>query len=396
MQGLLAVLDPSDFKYNLQHHSVKGLFGGEAEVQIVDWRLPPASASGGDSRTCPIHEGRRVALKVHHAPNGRGSFLQLADECDVEEEGGPARRADAASLRRPCLHCWRPWLGHVCAACAPVPRLSTCLLPSIHSSLLSAALNGMVNLRNEVNALMLLGDAGFAERVPRVLGIVQHRGDMKDLVRTWAGREGSQTSGATCRGVTVPLCGRVALAHSWQRLLAGRLTGPLSSRLLPQPLYGYAMPAYRYGSLASLIRDTCDRCVMESTCSASLAGQCRRCMLCACPTLCAGWGPLANSPLSHLTLLICPAGACRRACSPTSSPCARAQVRCMGWFPSGITDFACPSLPVMCRARIHCRPPTRADLRRRVPYTDAHPGAHPHRAGLHAAGQAVWSLGLGL
>lgn len=28
-----------------------------------------------------------------------------------------------------------------------------------------------------------------------------------------------------------------------------------------QPLYGYAMPAYRYGSLASLNRDTCDRCV---------------------------------------------------------------------------------------------------------------------------------------
>lgn len=28
---------------------------------------------------------------------------------------------------------------------------------------------------------------------------------------------------------------------------------------LLQPLFGYAMPVYRYGSLASLIRDTCDR-----------------------------------------------------------------------------------------------------------------------------------------
>lgn len=28
-----------------------------------------------------------------------------------------------------------------------------------------------------------------------------------------------------------------------------------------QPLHGYAMRAYRYGSLAGLMRDTCERCV---------------------------------------------------------------------------------------------------------------------------------------
>lgn len=45
-------------------------------------------------------------------------------------------------------------------------------------------------LRNEVNVLKLLECAGFGDRVPPILGIVQHEGSVRDLVRAEGGQEG--------------------------------------------------------------------------------------------------------------------------------------------------------------------------------------------------------------
>ena len=91
-----------------------------------------------------------------------------------------------------------------------------------------------------MNILAILHHSGFADRVPPVLGIVRHWGNMRDPVR----RAGEAMHFARMLWEMTDL----------NPELACRPTCPL------QPLYGYAMPAYPYGSLASLIRDTCDRC----------------------------------------------------------------------------------------------------------------------------------------
>lgn len=48
----------------------------------------------------------------------------------------------------------------------------------------------MTSLRHEVNVLKLLQRAGFGGRLPPVLGIVQHEGSVRDLVRAEGGQEG--------------------------------------------------------------------------------------------------------------------------------------------------------------------------------------------------------------
>ena len=91
------MLDPDAFKFNWKNNCYRQFCGGEAEVRFVEWHLPPpaggngsGAGSSGRPSACPIREGRHVALKVHHAPNGRGGFRALIDEIDVQEEGGPA------------------------------------------------------------------------------------------------------------------------------------------------------------------------------------------------------------------------------------------------------------------------------------------------------------------
>lgn len=139
-QGHLAVLDPDVFKFNWKHKSYKRVCGGEAEVRFVEWHLPPSdgtsggssdgssqsrgagegsrgagegsSAGGSGPTVCPIQQGRRVALKIHHASNGHGGFWPLIDEVDVQEEGGPA----ACQVWYPSCSCMRA-MAPLWAAC---------------------------------------------------------------------------------------------------------------------------------------------------------------------------------------------------------------------------------------------------------------------------------------
>ncbi|KAI7844670.1 hypothetical protein COHA_001759 [Chlorella ohadii] len=148
--NIIKQLDTDAVKAHLKQPSQGGGSGGEAEVHIARWH------GGSDDDTL---DGLLVAFKVYRMPDGHGGFKQVM--CDDHAHS----------------------LGHF----------------------------GNRTLRKEVNVLSILQHSGFADRVPPVLGIVRHWGDMHD-----------------------------------------------------PPLHGYAMPAYRYGSLGSLMRDTCDRRVPES------------------------------------------------------------------------------------------------------------------------------------
>ncbi|PRW59973.1 leucine-rich transmembrane [Chlorella sorokiniana] len=158
LEGHLNQLDPRAVKYNIQHHQVECFCGGEAEVHVLDWHMPPSGSTGSSSLACPIKTGNLVALKIHQLPDGRGNFRQVVHEDDVREKAGYTQES----------------------------------------------------LRKEVNILKLLECCALSDRVPPVLGIVQHPGTVKD-----------------------------------------------------PPIFGYAMPTYRYGSLAKFIRNTCDRRIPE-------------------------------------------------------------------------------------------------------------------------------------
>ncbi|PRW59599.1 serine threonine- kinase PEPKR2-like [Chlorella sorokiniana] len=149
-------LDPDVVEYNMQHHEVECFCGGEAEVYVLDWRLPPGS---GNLVACPTPLGARVALKVRRLPDGNGSYLKVVNEDDLRFDG----------------------------------------------------LHNRNFMRNEVNVLKLLELSGLGDRVPPVLGIVQHPGTVKD-----------------------------------------------------PPLFAYVMPMYHYNSLGHLMRSVCDRRVPES------------------------------------------------------------------------------------------------------------------------------------
>jgi serine/threonine protein kinase len=125
-------------------------------VYVLDWRLPPGS---GNLVACPTPLGARVALKVRRLPDGNGSYLKVVNEDDLRFDG----------------------------------------------------LHNRNFMRNEVNVLKLLELSGLGDRVPPVLGIVQHPGTVKD-----------------------------------------------------PPLFAYVMPTYHYNSLGHLMRSVCDRRVPES------------------------------------------------------------------------------------------------------------------------------------
>lgn len=61
-------------------------------------------------------------------------------------------------------------------------------------------------LRNEVNVLKLLECAGFGDRVPPILGIVQHEGSVRDLVRAEGGQEGVASEQAASHPNRQRLC----------------------------------------------------------------------------------------------------------------------------------------------------------------------------------------------
>lgn len=134
-------------------------------------------------------------------------------------------------------------LPHLCACSNAVCPFHA----TLPSALPAAALCGHHALRKEVNLLSILHHSGYADRVPPVLGVVQHLGSLKDMVRC---------CGCGLSSVRSPPLSWHALGHALQ----ARRDESDPLHCLMQPLYGYAMPAYHYGSLASLIRDTCDRC----------------------------------------------------------------------------------------------------------------------------------------
>jgi len=85
-QGQLEELDTADMEWNLKHCTLRTVCGGEAAVHIVRWRTPPGLAP------CAIGDGREVAIKVYHKPDGPG-FLKLNNTWDMQQEGGRARGA---------------------------------------------------------------------------------------------------------------------------------------------------------------------------------------------------------------------------------------------------------------------------------------------------------------
>ena len=97
------MLDPGVVKYNMQHHEVERFGGGEAEVYLLNWHLPPDGAASSSSFVaCPINPGRRVALKVRRLPDGSGGYLEVANEADWQFDGAHAaqlRVQHAAQLR---------------------------------------------------------------------------------------------------------------------------------------------------------------------------------------------------------------------------------------------------------------------------------------------------------
>ncbi|KAL4451720.1 hypothetical protein ABPG75_007382 [Micractinium tetrahymenae] len=149
-QNQLKLLDPAAVAYNRGAHKVAGNGGGEAEIDIVEWE------SRGEDDPLAAWNGRRIAIKLHRSLVGSGGKFR------------PQR----------------------------LLRWHDLFLEQQHS---------IASNRKEVNYLAVLRAAGWADRLPQVLGILKHPGSLE--------------------------------------------TGD-------QPMYGYVMPAYTHGSLFSLLHKT--------------------------------------------------------------------------------------------------------------------------------------------
>lgn len=211
--------------------------------------------------------------------------------------------------------------------------------------------------------LKLLELSGLADRVPQVLGIVQHEGDVNDPVSGGRGRAGRRQRQHT----GLPALARLSLSYLVQPVVPGGGGRHLLScrclrRMLRCVLQGAGRPPHvpplltlaapvwlRHALLQTRIAGQPDTQRLRPVspvatpawgllhehvcCSAAVAGTAtyqRHVML----QVRAACTPTPVKQLSRCSSTV-PAGACQRACLPTSSACPRPLVRSMSWMPAG-------------------------------------------------------------